>query len=906
MKATANQKQRTTFSRNPLERAIRDSLGAVNSYRAACGLLGVGLLGLAASGAVQAEFPATIGLSNLDGSNGFAINGVNSYDFSGSSVSDAGDFNGDGFGDLIIGGDPARGGSNNSYVVFGGPNAGRGGVVELYNLDGTNGFAVAGVAGELYSSRPVSGAGDVNGDNFDDLIIGNTSANGYAGQSYVVFGGQGVGSGGVLDLSTLDGSNGFTINGVNSIDFSGAAVSGAGDVNGDGFDDLFIGAPLASPNSKSFAGVSYLIFGGPRVGRSGVIELSRLDGTNGFAVNGINPNDRSGGSVSGAGDLNGDGVDDLIIGASHADPNGDGSGQSYLVFGGPGLGTGGVLELSKLDGTNGFAVNGVNAGDASGSSVSSAGDVNGDHVDDLIIGAPGAGPNGVGSGQSYVVLGRPGVAGSSVLELSKLDGSNGFVLNGAGPYGSSGTSVSGAGDVNGDGIADLIVGAPGGTWDYYDYHEISHGEVVFGGKDVGGSGVLELSQLDGGNGFALVSDPLDRAGSSVSNVGDFNGDGVDDVIIGAPLAYGGNGTWSGQSYLVFGRPSFAALRAVGDTNRDGAPEIAVVARSDGKTIAKVKDAASGTLISRFAFSPDLVPVDVEVMDGSRLVLLGQGSATGPGAETRDLLSGDRVSRVAFDPALAPVDLTVLPDQNDSGIPELGVLGRGSTRVEILDALTGDPVSNLWFAPRFAPHQVITLPDLNRNGSAEVGVVLAKADETDRLVIKDTRTSANVSTLGTWWQPQLDLLQALPVTNASGNPTANVAMLLRDPATGKVLVRVANARSNVTAATVRGYNPSFAPAKLAKLSDLNDNGLDDYALLARKPGTGELTAEVRDGAGGVSRMWFSSECTPLDFATIPDINANGAEELVMLGRCDGTLKAIVKDAKTGVTLRQTPF
>ncbi len=111
------------------------------------------------------------------------------------------------------------------------------------------------------------------------------------------------------------------------------SVSGAGDVNGDGVDDLIIGASRAGPNGDSDAGQSYVVFGGAGVGSSGVLELSALDGSNGFALNGINADDWSGFSVSGAGDVNGDGVDDIIIGALAADPNGDRPGQSYVVFG---------------------------------------------------------------------------------------------------------------------------------------------------------------------------------------------------------------------------------------------------------------------------------------------------------------------------------------------------------------------------------------------------------------------------------------------------------------------------------------------------------------------------------------------------------------------------------------------
>ncbi len=115
------------------------------------------------------------------------------------------------------------------------------------------------------------------------------------------------------------------------------------------------------------------------------------DGSNGFALNGVAAGNRSGSSVSNAGDINGDGIDDLIIGAP--EPNSSGSGTSYVVFGGTEVGATGTLELSSLDGSNGFALNGVATGDRLGSSVSNAGDINGDGIDDLIIGAPDADPN---------------------------------------------------------------------------------------------------------------------------------------------------------------------------------------------------------------------------------------------------------------------------------------------------------------------------------------------------------------------------------------------------------------------------------------------------------------------------------------------------------------------------------
>ena len=179
-----------------------------------------------------------------------------------------------------------------------------------------------------------------------------------------------------------------------------------------------------------------MVFGNS-TGFSPTLDLSTLNGTNGFILNGIAAYDFSGVSVSSAGDVNGDGIDDLIIGAFRADPNGSESGQSYVVFGNS-TGFSPTLDLSTLNGTNGFILNGIAAGDQSGISISSAGDVNGDGIDDLIIGAIFADPNGYSSGQSYVVFGNS-TGFSPTLDLSTLNGTNGFILNGIAASDNSGT-----------------------------------------------------------------------------------------------------------------------------------------------------------------------------------------------------------------------------------------------------------------------------------------------------------------------------------------------------------------------------------------------------------------------------------------------------------------------------------
>lgn len=333
----------------------------------------------------------------------------------------------------------------------------------------------------------IASAGDVNGDGYSDIIVGAPETSGFVGAVYIYLG----------SASGLSSSAATTLTGVSVGNDFGVSVANIGDINGDGFSDVIIGATGVSGS----AGAAYIFLGSA----SGIASGTSASAS--ATLTGISSNDNFGISVANAGDINGDGFSDVVIGAYKV----SNIGAAYIFLGSAsGIASGSASTASAT--LNGAAVN-----DAFGISVSSAGDVNGDSYSDVIVGAYG---HNLGTGAAYIYLGSStGIANNASASA---------ILNGVSATGAFGGSVSSAGDVNGDGYSDVIIGASSvstNTGAAYIYQGSSSGIAN------NASPSTTLSGVSSG----------DRFGFSVAGAGDMNGDAFADVIIGAIGVSSGTG-----------------------------------------------------------------------------------------------------------------------------------------------------------------------------------------------------------------------------------------------------------------------------------------------------------------------------------------------------------------------------
>ena len=487
---------------------------------------------------IKVHTPITSFLTITD-PDGFKIIGEDANDYAGWSVSSAGDFNNDGFGDFIIGavGDADHGDQTGAaYVVYGAANLT---TIDLGaiedNTDTTDGFKIIGDGdgSPLNDSAgySVSSAGDFNNDGFDDIMvaaIGNDDGGNNAGAVFVIYGSAGPQTNIDLSTQTLDGTDGFQIIGQTVADSVGFSISSAGDVNDDGLDDIILGAPYNVEDAAPQQGAAYVLFGTATTSTPAVVDLDSL-GALGFKIIGESSLDQAGFSVSSAGDVDGDGVGDLIIGANNADSGSRGA--AYVVLGSDTIGTVDLTDIAN--GVGGFKILSDGTSGDTGFSMSSAGDVNNDGFDDVIVGNPLDALGGNDAGAAYVVFGSATPGEVDLINLSA--GVGGFKIFGESAGDEVGHSVSSAGDINGDGFDDVIVGS----------EDIDAAYVVYGRA---APGLLNLDNVAAGiGGFKIEG----AASNSVSLAGDVNNDGFNDLVFGDSSDADG-GAAAGAAFVIYG------------------------------------------------------------------------------------------------------------------------------------------------------------------------------------------------------------------------------------------------------------------------------------------------------------------------------------------------------------------
>lgn len=370
----------------------------------------------------------------------------------------AGDVNGDGLDDIVVGTSLADISGVNSagaaYVIFGKTTTTPVDVADV--AAGVGGFMIYGTEEFGDVGWSVDGAGDVNGDGLDDVLVSTRGINPAPHGCYVVFGKTTTEPISAPDLAA--GIGGFAILGPTlSHAGLGTDVSGAGDVNGDGLDDILLGDTNYNVHGENQAGAVLVVFG------KTTTELVSADdvyaGTGGFAILGSSEFQNAGAWVSEAGDVNGDGLDDVLLGASYYETIGTSTllfpGAAYVVFGK--ASTEPVSLGDVEDGEFGIHITG-SAGTHNLAVVGAAGDVNNDGLDDIIVAASNQHlMDGVGVGVAYIIYGMslPGVV--DVRDVAARAGGYAF----AAPEGidACGGSLSGAGDVNGDGTPDMVLRA---------------------------------------------------------------------------------------------------------------------------------------------------------------------------------------------------------------------------------------------------------------------------------------------------------------------------------------------------------------------------------------------------------------------------------------------------------------
>ena len=432
------------------------------------------------------------------------------------------------------------------------------------------------------------------------------------------------------------------VDGVAAGDHLGASLAGVGDINRDGVDDYIAGAPDSDALGRRSAGSAYVVYG--RRGRPPVELSGKRLGKDGFTIHGASPGDSAGVSVAAAGDVNGDLIDDLIVGAPNADAGGRSGGAAYVVYGRK------TRDLADVDlarlGARGFEI----ATDGNGSlgyAVSGAGLFNGDRLADVVIGDRTAG----GSGRAYVIYGQAG-ADSSDLDVDRLGTSErarGMTVRGFQRLSRTGSAVAG-GDFAADRHSDVAIGAP--SFDVRGRPGSGRVNLIYGSNLADPADVVlsELGKGQDGRGLVINgASATENLGASLADAGDFNSDRRPDLIAGATgLDTGGHD--SGGAYVLHVasvRRNVADLDlaagngAASVTRIDGASELdragaAVSAAGDGN-----RDGVDDVIVGAPAADP------TAGADGAAYVVYGQAAPDPADISLAEIASGAVADDLGF-------------------------------------------------------------------------------------------------------------------------------------------------------------------------------------------------------------------------------------------------------------------
>lgn len=453
-----------------------------------------------------------------------ALTGENAGDQAGYAVSSAGDVDGDGIDDIIVSApnfDDAGSNAGRAYIFLG-KSFGRISTIDIGDADY---ILTAEARGDLVG-HSVASAGDVDGDGKGDLLISahsNDDGGTRSGKIYLVLG-KSLGSTIKINLADAD----YAFIGENSADLAGWAVAGAGDVDGDGDDDVMMSA-IWNDDGGTNAGKTYIVLA-KSLGTTTRIDLADAD----YTFTGEAADDESGRSLAPAGDVDGDGKDDILIGAYYNDDGGSDAGKVYLFLG-KSLGSTADLDVTDAD----YTFTGESAGDQAARSIATAGDVDDDGKDDLLIGAMFNDDAGSSAGKAYLFLGKS-LGSTADLDVSDAD----YTFEGEGTGDRFGAAVASAGDVDDDGMADLLFGAPSND----DGASNAGKAYLILGKNLGTSSSFDVSTAD----FTFEGEFAGAgAGRALATAGDVDDDGMSDLLVGARFS-SETGVDAGAAYVIFG------------------------------------------------------------------------------------------------------------------------------------------------------------------------------------------------------------------------------------------------------------------------------------------------------------------------------------------------------------------